>query len=167
MTLHETENKRSYSHPNSLVRHSYPLAIQRGDLSTAWSLLMRTLPYTAARFGAVLATSFATVLFWVLGFGGATFLASRVHAFAGLLWFIACAMSFRWAWRTLIRYFLFLLKAGHIAVLIELITHGEVNHGREHMFEYGKRVVTERRVALKNKVTQPGASNPAPGLVVS
>lgn len=144
MTLRQTEGTSGYSHPNSPVRHSYPLAIQQGDFSTAWSLLMRTLPYMGARFAALLATSFATGLFWVVGFGGAAFLAARVHGFAGLLWFIACAISFRWAWRTAIRYFLFLLKAGHIAVLTELVTHGEVNHGNEHMFEYGKRVVTER-----------------------
>lgn len=47
-------------------------------------------------------------------------------------------------WYTIVRYGLYLLKAGHVAVLTELITRGEIGVGNEGMFAYGKRVVTER-----------------------
>jgi hypothetical protein len=39
---------------------------------------------------------------------------------------------------------LYLIKAAHIAVLTELITTGSIANGSQGMFEYGKRVVTER-----------------------
>lgn len=133
-----------YSHPNAPVRHSYPLAITDHDFSTALSLVMRTLPYALARFGILAATSLGTALWWIIALGGAAYLAKLIHGAAGAVWFIGWLMAFGWAWRTVVRYFLYLLKAGHIAVLTDLITHGQVGDGHEHMFEYGKRVVTDR-----------------------
>jgi hypothetical protein len=135
---------QAYSHPNSAVRHSYPLAIHDSSMSTAISLLLRTLPYAGARFGVLFATSLGTALWWVVAIGGASFLGKAIHPFAGLIWFVGLAMAFGWAWRTVVRYFLYMLKAGHIAVLTELITKGEVGDGHEGMFEYGKRIVTAR-----------------------
>jgi hypothetical protein len=133
----------AYSHPNQPVRHSYPLSIQNSDLSTAISLLMRTLPYALARFGVLFATSLVTGLWWIVTLGGASVL-SRIHGILGLVWFFGCLFAYGYMWRTLVRYFLYLLKAGHIAVLTELITKGSVGDGHEHMFAYGKRVVSER-----------------------
>jgi hypothetical protein len=132
-----------YSHPDQAVRHSYPLAIQNGDFSTALSLIMRTLPYAVARFGVLFGTSLVTAFWWFVMLGGASFF-SKINGVLGVLWFIGCAVAYGYVWRTLVRYFLYLLKAGHIAVLTELITKGSIGDGREPMFEYGKRVVTER-----------------------
>jgi hypothetical protein len=133
-----------YSHPNQPVRHSYPLSIQNSDLSTAISLMMRTLPYAMARFGVLFATSLATALWWLVSFGGMAFLSAKVHGIAGMLWFFGWVFAYGYLWRSLVRYFLYMLKAGHIAVLTELISKGSVGDGHENMFEYGKRVVTER-----------------------
>lgn len=47
-------------------------------------------------------------------------------------------------WYTVVRYFLYLLKCGHIAVLTELITKNEIGNGGENMFQYGKNVVVGR-----------------------
>src|SRR6185295_869770 len=47
-------------------------------------------------------------------------------------------------WRFVVRYMLYLIKLGHIAVLTELVTNGSIANGTMGMFEYGKRVVTER-----------------------
>jgi hypothetical protein len=132
-----------YSHPTQPVRHSYPLSIQNSDLSTALSLLMRTLPYALARFGVLFGTSLATALWWLVTLGGASLL-SRIHGILGIVWFFGCAFAYGYVWRTLVRYFLYLLKAGHIAVLTELISKGSIGDGHEHMFAYGKRVVTQR-----------------------
>jgi hypothetical protein len=132
-----------YSHPDQAVRHSYPLAIQNGDFSTALSLIMRTLPYAGARFGVLFGTSLVTAIWWVVMFGGAGIF-SKISSVLGVFWFVGCAVAYGYVWRTLVRYFLYLLKAGHIAVLTELITKGSVGDGREPMFDYGKRIVTER-----------------------
>jgi len=43
-----------------------------------------------------------------------------------------------------LRYALHLLACGHVAVLTELITHGQVGNGTESMLSYGKRIVLQR-----------------------
>ena len=142
MQLDGTDSQ--YSHPTQPVRHSYPLAIQNSDLSTAISLLLRTLPYAGARFFVLFTTSLVTAVWWVISFGGMMFLSAKIHGIAGLLWFLGWAFAYGYLWKTLVRYFLYLLKAGHIAVLTELITKDSIGNGNEGMFEYGKRVVSER-----------------------
>ena len=134
----------AYSHPDRPVRHSYPLAIEDAGLSTAFGLLMKTLPYAMARFGILLTVSVATIIWWVVTFGGFGLLASKVNAFVGYAWLFTGLGLYGYLWRTLLRYFLYLMKCGHIAVLTELITRGQIGSSREGMFEHGKRVVTER-----------------------
>jgi hypothetical protein len=134
----------SYSHPNEPVRHSYPLSVQNADLSTAIGLVMRTAPYALARFMVLFGTSLITLVWYAVTFGGWFWLSKLIHPLAGLIWFVAGCVMFGYLWRTLVRYFLYMLKAGHIAVLTELVTRGQVGERGEGMFEYGKRVVTER-----------------------
>ena len=134
----------SYSHPTEPVRHSYPLSVQNADLSTAIGLVMRTAPYALGRFAVLFGTSLVTLVWYVVTFGGWMWLSKLIHPLAGLIWFIAGCVMYGYLWRTLVRYFLYMLKAGHIAVLTELVTRGQVGDRGEGMFEYGKRVVTER-----------------------
>ncbi len=134
----------SFGHPDQAVRHSYPLAIQDASFGTAFSLLMRTLPYALARFGVLVTISLVSILWIALTFGGFAFLASKLHRFAGYAWLLIGFAAYGGIWRTFVRYALYLMKAGHIAVLTELITHGEIRVPGEGMFAYGKRVVTER-----------------------
>jgi hypothetical protein len=134
----------AFSHPDRPVRHSYPLAIEDAGLSTAIGLLMKTLPYAMARFGVLLTVSVVTIIWWVVTFGGFGLLATKLHPWAGYAWLFMGMGLYGYLWRTLVRYFLYLLKAGHIAVLTELITRGSIGSSREGMFDYGKRVVTER-----------------------
>jgi hypothetical protein len=134
----------SYSHPDRPVRHSYPLAVQDAGLGTAMSLFMRTLPYALVRFGILVAVSVITIVWYVLTFGGAALLGRGIHPFVGYGWLFTGLGVYGYVWYTFVRYGLYLLKAGHIAVLTELITRGEVGMGGEGMFAYGKRVVTER-----------------------
>jgi hypothetical protein len=134
----------SYSHPDRPVRHSYPLAVQDAGLGTAISLFMRTLPYALVRFGILVAVSVITIIWYVLTFGGAALLGGKVHPFLGYGWLFTGLGVYGYIWWTVVRYGLYLLKAGHVAVLTELITRGEVGAGHEGMFAYGRRVVTER-----------------------
>ena len=129
-----------YSHPDQPVRHSYPLAITCGDISTAFSLLVKTAPFVMARLGVMVAMTVVAILYWCWMLGGFFVFGKGV----GWIWFIAFASVGGWFWNTVVRYFLYLMKAAHIAVLTELITTGSINHGSEGMFVYGKRIVTER-----------------------
>src|SRR5262245_45013459 len=119
------------SQPAGAVRHSYPLAIEQASLGTAVGLLMKTLPYAAARFGIYIAATIATIIFWVIALGGAAFLAAKVTPALGWVWAIAWLVAFGFFWRLFLRYFLYLLKCGHIAVLTELLTRGQIGNGNE------------------------------------
>ena len=133
-----------FSHPEAQVRHSYPLAIQQAGFGTAWRLVARTLPYAVVRFGILLAFTIGTIIWFGMTFGLAALLGSVVHPWMGVAAFIAGAGSYGYVWFIIIRYGLYLLQAGHVAVLTELVTKGELGNGSEGLFAYGKRVVTDR-----------------------
>lgn len=132
------------SSPAGAVRHAYPLAIQQASLGTAIGLLMKTLPYAAVRFGVSILIALATIVAWTIAIAGGVFLGAKVTPALGWIWAIACFVAFGFFWRLVMRYFLYLLRAGHVAVLTELITKGQIANGSEGMFAYGKRVVKER-----------------------
>jgi len=133
-----------HSHPALPVRHSYPMTIDHAGFGTALSLMLRTLPYALVRFGILLAFSVATIVWFIATFGIGGWLGGKIHPWVGVGWMIGGLGVYGWVWQMMVRYALYLIQAGHIAVLTELITTGKVGHGSEGMFAYGKRVVTER-----------------------
>ncbi|MDF3130859.1 hypothetical protein P0Y35_16730 [Kiritimatiellaeota bacterium B1221] len=132
-----------YHHPDQPVRHSYPLAIENASLGTAFGLLRKTFPYALVRFGILLAFSVGTIIWFAIVFGGAALL-SKLHEIFGGIWMIGGIGLYGWFFWTVIRYFLYMIKAGHIAVITELVTTGSIDNGERKMFEYGKDVVKER-----------------------
>ena len=126
------------------VPHSYSLVVRDHGLGTAIGLLMKSLPYALARFGILLAYSVACIIWIVVTFGGAAWLSSHVAGPFGLVWFVMCVVGIGWFWGTVLRYALHLLACGHVAVLTELITKGQVGNGTEPMLSYGKRIVIQR-----------------------
>ena len=126
------------------IPHRYPLTIRDSGLATAISLMQRSLPYALMRFGIQLAYSFAAIVWLVVMFGGAAWASLHIANVFGIVWFVICAAAGGWIWATLLRYLLHLIECGHVAVLTELITRGSIGNGTESMFEYGKRIVTER-----------------------
>ena len=137
-------DEHAYSHPGQPVRHSYPLAIESASISTGLELVLKTLPYSLVRFGILLALSIGSLLWLVMTFGGYLWLASSSVPLLAYPWFMGWAVVGGWGYWAVGRYFLYMLKAGHIAVLTELITKGHVDNGQRGMFEYGKDVVKER-----------------------
>lgn len=133
-----------YSHPDAPVRHSYPLAIEATGFWAAWSLVARTLPYALVRFGILVTFTVITVVWFGLTFGLAALLGSKVQPWMGAVTLAGGFGGYGYAWYMVVRYGLYLLKAGHIAVITELVTRGEIGNGSEGMFAYGKRIVTER-----------------------
>lgn len=130
--------------PATGVRHSYPLAVEKADLGTAFGLLARTFPYALVRLGILMACTVGVVLAWVIAFWGAAWLGEHVAGWAGVVWLVLCAAGAGGIWRLALRWVLYLAKAGHVAVLTELITRGQIGNGSEGMFAYGRRIVTER-----------------------
>jgi hypothetical protein len=126
------------------VRHSYPLAIQEPGFGTALSLLARTMPYALVRFGILVGFSLVTIAWFAMTIGGAALLGDKVHPWVGMGWLIVGLGAYGYAWWFVVRYALYLIQAGHVAVLTELITTGQIANGSMGMFEYGRRVVTER-----------------------
>jgi hypothetical protein len=139
-----TTSETKYSHPEESVRHSYPLAIEKAGVGQAFQLLMRTLPYALVRLGILVGISLATIIWIGSTVGISAFLTARVHEIIGGAWFIGGFGIYGYIWYTIVRYFLYMLKCGHIAVLTELITKNEIGNGGENMFKYGKNVVVSR-----------------------
>ncbi len=133
-----------FNHPDQPVRHTYPLAVQDASISTGLSLVMKTLPYALVRFGILVAISIATIVWLVFTFGGYAWLASTRAPILAYPWLFGWVGLGGYAYWIVGRYFLYLLKAGHIAVLTELITNGEIANCQQGMFQNGKNVVKER-----------------------
>lgn len=133
----------AFSHPEHAVRHSYPLAVTQAGFVSSLGLLLQTLPYALVRFGVLFSISLATILWLSLTLGGYAYLSLRIPLLAYPWAFIGFG-SWGYVYWFIARYFLYLLKSGHIAVLTELITQGQVQNGQEDMFRYGTRIVKER-----------------------
>jgi hypothetical protein len=110
----------------------------------AVGLLMQSLPYALMRFGVLLACSIITIIWLAVMLGGAAWLGAHIAAVFGWIWFIALAVCGGALWGGIVRYALHLIECGHVAVLTELITKGQVANGQESMFSYGRRIVTEK-----------------------
>eukprot|EP01037_Dinobryon_pediforme_P012538 gene12538-12627_t len=130
--------------PPPPIRHVYPLAVRSAGFWTAFGLMLQSLPYPLIRFGILLACSIATIIWLAIMIGGAAWLGTHIAAAFGWIWFIALAVCASALWSGILRYALHMIECGHVAVLTELITKGQVGNGQESMFTYGRRVVTER-----------------------
>lgn len=136
-------NSGHYSHPDQGIRHSYPVLPSSFGFSAAAGLMMKTAPFVGARLAILIGLSTLGLIYSIIVITGFVFFANR-SPIVGWGWLIVTLGAFGWLWRGLVRYFLYLLKAGQIAVLTELITTGQVAHGSMGMFAYGKGVVRER-----------------------
>jgi hypothetical protein len=130
--------------PSAAVRHSYPLAVRDYGVAAAFGLVLRSLPYAVARFGILLGCSVVAIIWLVVAFGGAAWLSNHIASAFGLVWLLICLGGAGFFWGAILRYVLNLIACGHVAVLTELITKGQVGNGSEPMLAYGKRVVIER-----------------------
>ena len=128
----------------SPLRNGYALQVRDHSLATAAGLLMQSLPYALARFAVEFGFTVAAILWLVITFGGSAWLTTHVAAAFGWVWLIGCLVSVGWFWATVLRYITHLIACGHVAVLTELITKGQIGNGSESMFAYGRRIVTDR-----------------------
>ena len=120
------------------------LAVRDHGLGTAFGLVMQTLPYALTRFAVLLGASIVTIIWLSITFGGGAWLSDHIAHVFGAAWTIAGLVGFGFGWWGLVRYALHLIECGHVAVLTELITRGQVGNGSESMFAYGRAVVIKR-----------------------
>jgi hypothetical protein len=103
------------------------------------SILLRTWPFVLMRLVAhVLFGVVAVVLLGIMG--GIGYLSTLLFKQAGAVVFFVCllAIGFLWGLRKLAeRYVLYLIKAGHVAVITELLLRGSVPAGMSQV-AYGK-----------------------------
>jgi hypothetical protein len=126
------------------VRHAYSLAVRDCGLAMAFGLLLKSLPYALMRFAVLFWFSIAGILWLIVTFGGGAWLGTHVAQAFGWVWLIGWLVGTGWLWTAVLRYVLYLIECGHVAVLTELITRGEIGNGSESQFAYGRRIVTER-----------------------
>jgi len=110
-------------------------------LGEALALLGKTLPFVWVRLGSYLALFAALSLYFAV-IGGLAWLLGRLWEPLGFIVFlIAIGGGFglvRWA----SRYYFYLLKAAHTAVMTEFIVHGTAPAGNQ--IAYGRQQVTDR-----------------------
>jgi len=111
-------------------------------LGQAFGLLMRTLPILLIRLG-------VTVAFWVVALiylaivGYVAFLIAQAVEFLGFIIFIVALISVIPIYNLAYRYFFYMIKAAHIAVMSELLVHGKLKASGGQL-QYGRERVMER-----------------------
>jgi len=136
--------ERRAAGPSQGLSHSYPLLVHDHGLATAFRLLIETLPYALARWGVLLAFAAACAVWALVAVGGAIWLGTHVATAFGYCWLLGVLLVGGWIWGAIARYTLHLIACGHVAVLTELITRGQIGNGSEGQFAYGRRVVMAR-----------------------
>src|SRR5207237_9734893 len=76
--------------------HSYPLLVRDHGLATALRLLVETLPYALARWGVLLASAIACVVWIAIVAGGAAWLGMHVAMTFGVCWLLCVRLRGGW-----------------------------------------------------------------------
>src|SRR6185312_907742 len=82
----------------------YGLMVRDHGLTTAISLLTRSLPYAMARFGILLGCAVACIIWIAIAFGGASWLGTHVAGAFGVVWLLLCLAAAGFVWGTILRY---------------------------------------------------------------
>ena len=110
-------------------------------LSEALALLGKTLPFVWVRLGSYAVLFVALALYFGV-VGGLAFLLGQLWAPLGFITFLIAIGGGFGLLRWVSRYYFYLLKAAHVAVMTEFVVHGQAP--AEGQIAYGKRQVTER-----------------------
>lgn len=113
-------------------------------MKSVWHLLKQTTPFIWMRLLVYLLFAVGSVVFLAILVGISVLMLKWFGDSGGIVAFMMLigAIILFAAYRLLERYVLYLIKAAHIAVLVELIDHGTVPDGKGQI-AYGKERVTE------------------------
>lgn len=110
-------------------------------LRDAFSLLLKTTPILWVRIGSYALLGLGLLVYFAV-LGGIAWLLSQLWGVLGILVILASFAGAFGIVRWVTRYYFYLLKAAHAAVMTEFIVHGEGPAGSQ--IEYGKEQVTSR-----------------------
>ncbi|MCU4750761.1 hypothetical protein OB919_01995 [Halobacteria archaeon AArc-curdl1] len=93
----------------------------------ATGIYFKTMPFVLLRMGIGVLLGLATVLYFgILGFLAYTFFSESISGIIAIIGLLIALFIFIKAWNLFARYVLYLVKAGHIAVIAHIIDTGEV-----------------------------------------
>jgi hypothetical protein len=121
------------------VRHNYLVVAQSANVSSASDLVLRGLPYAAARFGLVAGVSLSAIAVFALALYG-----FRLHWFVGIALIVAAGLGATALWQLGLANLFTLIQAGHTMVQTELITRGHCQNRNRNLFAHGRREVLKR-----------------------
>jgi len=111
-------------------------------LGESFGLLMKTLPYVIFRAAVYGITGIGAVIYFAIIFGIISVLPDSAGGVAAII-VLAATGGFFGVMKLLQQAVFYALKAGHVAVITELITKGSLPAGVNQV-SYGKSIVTER-----------------------
>ncbi|RQG86148.1 hypothetical protein EA462_16890 [Natrarchaeobius halalkaliphilus] len=108
----------------------------------ATSIFRKTMPFVLLRMGVGILLGLVTVLYFgvILWFGLSLLDSGTLSGPIAGVGLLVAVVLFVGAWRLAARYILYMVKAGHIAVIAHIVETGEVP---PNQFQYGKERVTE------------------------
>lgn len=117
-------------------------SVMFGNFTQALKIVFKTIPFILLRLGVYLLFGIGFCIYWALVF----FIAqagAKLHPGVGVaVWVIGLILSFPFI-RLAREYFLYVLKIGHVAVITQLVIHGELPEGINQV-EWGKDQVMRR-----------------------
>ncbi|MEM9136329.1 MAG: hypothetical protein AAGB01_03120 [Cyanobacteria bacterium P01_F01_bin.42] len=130
-----------YSTHKLISIHNDGVKLMKLYIKEAFSLLGKTMPFIWLRLGTYGLFGLVMAIYCGLAFGVAWLLGQLIQILGILVFLAALAGAwgiFQWA----ARYFFYLLKAAHVAVMTEFIVYGE--GPRKSQVAYGKKQVQDR-----------------------
>ncbi|WP_255192053.1 hypothetical protein [Natronobeatus ordinarius] len=108
----------------------------------ATGIFVKTMPFVLLRMGIGILLGIAAILYFgiVIGFGLWLLDAGTISGGIGAIGLLLAIVIFIGAWRLISRYVLYLVKAGHIAVIAHIVDTGEVP---SNQIAFGKSKVRE------------------------
>jgi len=124
--------------------HAYPLSVRKTGLFSALRLALKTTPYALFRLfhWSLFSALSALLLFAVVGASVASMMYLHQYAGAGVL--LAGILAWALLWIPFVNRKTFGTLCGHIAILTELITKGQLGNGNQGMFAFAKETVATR-----------------------
>ncbi len=124
--------------------HAYPVTVKTPGFGTALKLSLSVLPYGLFRFAhwSAFAAISTVMLIAVIGLG--TLLAVAVNKWVGVVVLFGGLIPFALLWLPFVERKTFGTKCGHIGLLTELITRGQVGNGEQSLFAYAREIVQTR-----------------------
>lgn len=112
------------------------------SLSTAFKLVMRTMPILLVRLGVSIALWLVALVY--LGVtGGVSWLIGQAIPIVGVILFFVAIVAMAPLYNLAYRYILYVIKAAHIAVVSEILVNGDLPKGTGQL-AWGKQRVQER-----------------------